>query len=180
MKTKVTKNIVLIVLLLIILVSCKKRYEEGPIINFKDVNVRITGEWEATKLNINSVDKFYLIDSLNIGRYRFQFSDGHKEFSSKYVGGFSAIDKQGNDIRQDTAFSICSFYDNHEKLNFFPISYYPTLPKPLVFFPNYYQFTHLKSEGWKIIKLTKKEMKLQSLEYDIDLEMKKVKELSVN
>ena len=179
MKSINLKRIVFIIIACnVVLYSCKKTYPEGPHISFRDVNVRITGEWEATSLTINGQDKLYIIDSLNVARYRFQFPK-NPTYGSKYVGNYVAIDKQGNDIHPDTAFNICwfNFNDNFEEFHFFPSSGGPSMPKPLVFFPGYYQYTHLIDEQWKILKLTYKELKWQSIEYDIIIEMKKVKEL---
>ncbi|OIP02721.1 MAG: hypothetical protein AUJ97_05640 [Bacteroidetes bacterium CG2_30_32_10] len=182
MKSIFLKRIVFVIIACnVVLYSCKKTYPEGPRISFRDINVRLTGEWEATSLTIKGQDKLYIIDSLNVARYRFQFPKRAPEWGSKYTGGYVAIDKQGNDIRPDTAFNICGFNDKDKNSLFFMSNgLYPKLPKPIVFFPNYFIYTHLISEKWKILRLTYKEMKLQSLEYDITIEMKKVKELRVN
>ena len=181
MKSINLKRIVFVIIACnVVLYSCKKTYPEGPRISFRDINVRITGEWEATNLTINGQDKLYIIDSLNVARYRFQFPKNPTS-GSKYTGGYVAIDKQGNDIRPDTAFQLCGFdAEGKNNLVFSSLASPPQLPKPMVFFPNYYQYTHLNIESWKILRLTYKEMKLQSLEYDITIEMKKVKKLRVN
>jgi hypothetical protein len=181
MNTKISKKIVYITMLFIVLIcSCKKKYPEDPRRTFKDVNVRITGEWQATSLTIYGQDKLYIIDSLNVDRYRFLFYKNDKNSHSDYApGSFVAIDKQGSEIYPDTAFSMCEFnYGNQNNLNFRPVQGPVYLPHPLVFFPGYNQYTHKDIESWKILKLTYKEMKLQSLVYDIVIEMKKVKEIS--
>jgi len=168
----------LLLLAALFLPSCKKTYPEGPKISFRDVNVRITGEWKAISLIINGQDKLYIIDSLNVDRYRFLFYKRKTESHDKYdLGKYVAVDKQGNEIHPDTAFNMCSFSDNLSELIIHSTGLYPNNPKPLAFFPGYWNYCHLTSEKWKIIKLKYKEMKLQSLEYDIVIEMEKVKEL---
>jgi len=112
----------LLLLAALFLPSCKKTYPEGPKISFRDVNVRITGEWKAISLSINGQDKLYIIDSLNMDRYRFLFCKRDTESHSKYsVGSFVAIDKQGNEIHPDTAFEMCGFsYGDKEILSIKP------------------------------------------------------------
>lgn len=180
MKSKIPKIILYIIVLCgSIFCSCKKEYPEDPKRTTKDVNKRINGEWQATKLTIYGEDKLHIIDSLNVGRYRFEFYKSAHGIYSKYSGNFVAIDKQENEIHPDTAFQNCSFTNNLEHLYFLPIGYTPKLRKPLVFFPGYFKYTHLNIENWKILKLTYKEMKLESEDYEIIVEMKKVKELKL-
>jgi len=47
----------------------------------------------------------------------------------------------------------------------------------MCFFPDYWEYTHLNGEQWRILKLKYKELKLQSKDYDIIVEMEKVKQL---
>jgi hypothetical protein len=56
-KTKMKKNIIWILLILLVIpLACKKRFEDGPLISFRSVKARIEGTWKVDKFYINDAD----------------------------------------------------------------------------------------------------------------------------
>lgn len=53
---KNTKNIIIYILILLLITSCKK-YSEGPALSLRTKKERLTNHWKAEKILVNNVDK---------------------------------------------------------------------------------------------------------------------------
>ena len=69
--------------------ACK--YEKGPIISFKDRDLRIDGNWKITKVLVDGEDKFSDIDSLDIDYLDLVTESGTMDAEANYRGESNKI-----------------------------------------------------------------------------------------
>ncbi|MFH1319944.1 MAG: hypothetical protein ABII90_04735 [Bacteroidota bacterium] len=138
---KLSTSITFLILISMILTSCKK-YPEGPTISFRTVQGRLTGEWEIIEFNIDGQD---FMDSLKNHPAYCTY-----DINAKQEGSFSLVKSCS-----DGAFGGEIILVNKEKI--YMSAYYPNPTNP---------FGPLNDDSvsvhWDIIRLTNKEMKLRT------------------
>ena len=140
-----------------IITSCKK-YEEGPFITFRSVKNRLIGMWSLVKYTNNGVDSTNIKLKNPSFFYLMYFTD-------KY-DAVSCLDGYDNGVN--------NFYDwteslKHNKNKYFQFQYSSngcatSNRKGMISFPPFDSTSKTIESKWKILKLTKKEMKIQFID----------------
>ena len=147
------KNLILFISLTLIVAACTK-YEEGPWISFRSVKNRLEGEWHVVKYTNNGVDStaIKLADKYFFNKIEFSF----KEYSYFIRLSDAAYNNALGSIYKDMSHG--RFYE------LFSSDVYAYKKKSLVSFPPFDTTVNVFKNKWKILKLTKKEMKVRYID----------------
>jgi hypothetical protein len=86
MKFKV-KYLFIIFLAFFFLSSCKKEYEDGPLISFHSKRNRLQRKWEVEYISVGGVDSTYYLSQFTDSGYRlkyFDFTSNNKDISGSH------------------------------------------------------------------------------------------------
>jgi hypothetical protein len=164
---KILKYITIPLLLVALLFSCSKRYEDDPItMKFVALKKRIEGEWHIEKILIDEQDYTYIIDVDSLKIYSIYDFDK----PAPYTGGITIYNK--DKTLKYGWFQYSIFYKENENLIFkgTPQTYLDSTGTV----PSYGAINNIGSGvdlPWEIKKLTKKEFHLvtnyQSKQYEL-------------
>lgn len=157
------KKILLLVFISIITFdSCKKRYEDGPLISLRKPETRLQGTWEVTNYKINDVESIqYFTDSCGCS------------ISFCFAGGFIYIGDENEIYFKDCNVYIGNSFWGHFQFEGDKNIIYIESQDIAFYFPNLKPFCETSSR-WDVLRLTNKELWIQS-EYQHDTYLMKCK-----
>lgn len=159
MKHYMKNNIVKVLTILFVLVlanSCKK-YTEGPDFTLRTKRSRLAGEWKVAEYYVNNIDD---LSALPTGVIEIS-----KKYGVNYYWGTRDKFAEVNNVSTKEREGFVGFVNEGDYLCFLPEK---SLFKNFMYSISIVNNDTIQSSVYQIIKLTKKEVKLQSIDYAIE------------